>query len=83
MKNISWSNHVSEDGMNMDWKDRQQEVNITASVFILNPDVSIEELSRSEELLATALFFVLFIYLKILIYKKINENTNYKISLRI
>ena len=43
--------------MNMDWKDRQQEVNIKASVFISKPDVSIEELSQSEELLVTALLF--------------------------
>lgn len=44
--------------MIMDWKDRQQEVIITATVFIMKPDVSIEELSRSEELMATALFFI-------------------------
>ncbi|MDM8287554.1 hypothetical protein QUW57_13345, partial [Phocaeicola plebeius] len=42
----------------LDWKDRQLEVNITASVFILNLDVSIEELSQSEKLMATALFFI-------------------------
>ena len=44
--------------MNMDWKDRQQEVNIKASVFISKPDVSIGELSQSEELLVTALLFL-------------------------
>ena len=43
--------------MNVDWKDRQQEVIVTASVFISKPDVSIEELSRSEELMATAFLF--------------------------
>jgi len=42
----------------LDWKDRQLEVNITASVFILNLDVSIEELSQSEKLMVTALFFI-------------------------
>lgn len=60
----------------MDWKDRQLEVNITASVFILNLDVSIEELSQSEKLMATALFLFRLIILKSLIYKKINKNTN-------
>jgi len=57
----------------LDWKDRQLEVNITASVFILNLDVSIEELSQSEKLMATALFLFRLIFLKSLIYKKINE----------
>ena len=60
----------------MNWKDRQQEVNITASVFILNLDVSIEELSQSEKLMATALFLFRLIILKSLINKKINKNTN-------
>ncbi len=60
----------------MDWKDRQLEVNITASVFILNLDVSIEELSQSEKLMATALFLFRLIILKSLINKKINKNTN-------
>jgi len=60
----------------LDWKDRQLEVNITASVFILNLDVSIEELSQSEKLMATALFLFRLIILKSLIYKKINKNTN-------
>jgi hypothetical protein len=60
----------------LDWKDRQLEVNITASVFILNLDVSIEELSQSEKLMATALFLFRLIILKSLINKKINKNTN-------
>lgn len=40
-----------------DWKDRKQIVTITASVFIMKSELSIEELSQSEELLVTALFF--------------------------
>ena len=61
----------------MNWKDRQQEVNITASVFILNLDVSIEELSQSEKLMATALFLFRLIILKSLIIVKKKWFANY------
>ena len=56
-----------------DWKDRKQRVTIKASVFIMKSELSVEELSHSEELLVTALFFVRLTILKTLIYKKITK----------